>query len=346
MITLQTHDIETVLTNYVSKNILNREDTELIDFFQPSGGWSDEAYVFTLSWKENAKWKKQGFVVRKAKNGGLTFGEKDLYPQYGILDELSKHSSLPVPKVYIFEKNKSILGNEFFVMEKLEGASYVPWSKEGRAFFQKAAKGDIPKQFVRYLADLHTLDYESLDLSQSLFKGSRVDYIDFKIKELENVYATFKFMDDPIVVDGIEWLSVNKPEPIPLSIIHNDYRTGNLMYKEDKITGILDWEAAEIGDPRMDIAYVCAKANRMDSPLLSYLIEKDTFFMEYKERTNLEFSEGDIFYFEVYHQLKFLMISLSAANAFIKEGSTDLRMARQGFRLTLMKNMLAELLGY
>ena len=346
MITLQTHDIKSVLSNYVGENVLNRNDTKLVDFFQPSGGWSDEAYVFTLSWKDEGIKKEQGFVVRKAKSGGLMSAEKDLFPQFVILDKLSKHSNLPVPKVYVFEKDKSILGNEFFVMEKIEGTSYVPWSKEGRKFFEKAAKGNIPEQFSRYLADLHNLDIHSLETDRFMLKANQQNYLDFKILELENIYENYKFMDDPIVTDAIEWLKVNKPNPVPLSIIHNDYRTGNFMYKDDKITGILDWEAAEVGDPRMDIAYVCAKANRMDSPLLSYLIEKKTFFDIYKEETNSNFAYEEIFYFEVYHQLKFLMISLSAANAFAREGSSDLRMARQGFRLTLMKNMLAELLGY
>ena len=346
MITLQPNDIKSVLKNYISENILNHENTKLIEFFQPSGGWSDEAYVLTLSWENQGLKEEQSFVVRKAKNGGLMSAEKDLFPQFAILDKLSKHSNLPVPKVYVFEKNKSILGNEFFVMEKIEGTSYVPWSKEGRKFFDKASKGNIPGLFAKYLADLHNLDLKSLDLDQSLLKENQKNYLDSKIQELENTYENYKFVDDPIVTDAIEWLKVNKPNPVPLSIIHNDYRTGNLMYKDDKITGILDWEAAEVGDPRMDIAYVCAKANRMDSPLLSYLIEKNNFFDIYQGETNSEFSNEEIFYFEVYHQLKFLMISLSAANAFVREGSSDLRMARQGFRLTLMKNMLAELLGY
>lgn len=346
MITSEAHDVKSILTDFVGKKILNQENVKLVDFFQPSGGWSDEAFVFTVEWEELGEKREKGFVVRKAKDVGLSLGEKDLFPQYDILDKLSSHSNLPVPKVYLFERDTSILGNQFFVMEKIEGNSYVPWSKEGRVFFEKAAKGPIPEQFVNYLADLHNLDYKTIELDPSMYKGNEQNYIDFKIKELEDIYANFKFMDDPIVTDAIEWLKVNKPKTVPLCIIHNDYRTGNLMYKDDKITGILDWEAAEIGDPRMDIAYVCAKANRMDSPLLSYIIAKDTFFQLYKEKTDFQFSEEDIFYFEVYHQLKFLMISFSAANAFIKQGSTDLRMARQGFRLTLMKNMLAELLGY
>ncbi|MFC4024042.1 phosphotransferase family protein [Oceanobacillus longus] len=346
MITLQTHDLKSVLMNYISKNILKQEDTKLIEFFQPTGGWSDEAYVLTLSWDNQGMKEDQGFVVRKAKSGGLMSAEKDLFPQFAILDKLNRHSNLPVPKVYVFEKDKSILGNEFFVMEKIEGTSYVPWSREGRAFFEKAAKGEIPAQFAKYLAGLHNLDVHSLELDQSMLKANVKNYLDSKIQELEKIYKNYKFVDDPIVTDAIEWLKVNKPNPVPLSIIHNDYRTGNLMYKDDEITGILDWEAAEVGDPRMDIAYVCAKANRMDSPLLSYLIEKNKFFTIYQGETDSEFSEEEIFYFEVYHQLKFLMISLSAAHAFMREGSSDLRMARQGFRLTLMKNMLAELLGY
>lgn len=250
MVTLRVQEIKNVLTNYIGKHILQRNDVQLVDFFQPSGGWSDEVYVITLGWEEQGRYKEQGFVIRKAKEVGLTFGEKNLYPQFTILDTLSKHTKLPIPKVYIFERDKSILGNEFFIMEKVEGKSYVPWSKEGRRFFANATKGPIPEQFVKYLADLHCLDYKKLALNQSILKRNSANYIDEKIKELEDIYERYTFFDDPVVTDAMEWLKGNKPNPISPCLIHNDYRTGNLLYKEEEITGILDWESAEIGDPR------------------------------------------------------------------------------------------------
>ena len=343
----QDQSIMESLKKYVSENMMKSDDIEIIDFSQSSSGWSDESYVFSVRWFEKGTKKTKAFVVRKLKKGGLMSENKNLYDQYKILDVLSKQTDLPVPKVYCFEQNERVLGSEFFVMEKLDGKSYVPWSKEGKAFFEKAAKSEtIPAQFVHYLASLHNVDYPSLDFDESFKKVDSVNYLHHKISELENLYLKYKVFSDPIMTDALEWLKRNKPKPVPLCIIHNDYRTGNMLFKDDRITGILDLESAEIGDPRMDVAYVCSKANRMDSPLLCYLLDREWFLSNYREKTKLEFSEKDIHYFEVYHQVRFLLLSLAAAYSFLKKGSTDLRMARQGFRLTLMRDMLAKLLGY
>lgn len=343
----QTKDLQAVLADYISEKILKKPNIKLTNFTQPSGGWSDETYMFDIHWRENEQEKRKGFVVRKVKKVGLMAKNKNLYPQYAILDILSSQTNLPVPKVYAFEEDESVLGGEFFVMEKLEGKSYVPWSREGRLFFAEASKSkNITEDFVRYLADLHTFNYKSLDLKLPLKEIDSEKYLDEKIKDLEERYSAYKFYDDPIITDTFEWLKQNKPKPIELAIIHNDYRTGNLLFQDNQITGILDWEAVEIGDPRMDLAYVCVKPNRMDSPLVCYLLEREWFLNTYRQKAKIEFTDEEIFYFEVFHQLRFYLISLSAGHAFIREGSTDLRMSRQGYRLILMKNMLAELLGY
>jgi aminoglycoside phosphotransferase (APT) family kinase protein len=335
------------LEKYFRENIILVKEAAIVDFVQLSEGWTDEAYLFNVTWEKNQEEQSKGFVLRKFKKGGLFSDIRNLFHQYKLLEALSTKSSLPVPKVYAYEEDESLLGSKFFVMEKLEGKSYVPWSKEGREFFRQAAENNpIPYQFVEHLADLHTLDYQSMNLGEWFTQVDEKHYLDIKIKELEELYANYKVFNDPVVADGLEWLKRNKPEPLPLSIIHNDYRTGNLLFENDRITGILDWEYAELGDPRMDLGYVCARANRMDSPLLCYLVNRDFFLEYYQQRTGFHFSPEDIYYFEVYHQVKFLLLSLSAGNSFFKEGSSDLRMARQGFRFTLMRKMTAELLGY
>ncbi|WP_156289670.1 phosphotransferase family protein [Oceanobacillus salinisoli] len=338
-------DMKSVLANYINEQIIKADHIEVVQFFKASGGWSDDVFILKVRWGENDSKKEQNYVVRKKKDGPM-IEEKDFLRQFNILDILSKDTNLPVPEVYCYEKDKSIIGNEFIVMEKIEGKSYVPWSIEGRQFFKKASKGNIRKEFVSYLAALHSLDYHSLLLDHHLSVMDSKIYLDRKIEELEGLYQQHKFIEDPLITDAFEWLKKNKPEPIPLAVIHNDYRTGNLLYEDDIVTGILDWESIEIGDPRLDIGYVCSKSNRMDSPLMCYLISREEFYSLYKQDVNFDFDEKDIYYFEVYHQLRFYMISLLAGDIFVRKGSTDLRMVRQGFRSGLMKHMLAELLGY
>ena len=220
--------------------------------------------------------------------------------------------------------------------------------KGRKGFFISAATDtEIPRQFTDHLISLHNLDYKQVGID-NVFEdpGAGYGFIDKKITEIENLYLKYKIIYDPVMTDAIEWLKQHRPAAQQLSIIHGDYRTGNMLYGENIISGILDWEAAEIGDPLMDVAYICAKANRMDSPLLCYLLDKEWFIQYYAEKTGLILNKKVLHYFEVLHQVRFLILSLSAAHAFEKEKATDLRMGRQGFRWTMMRNILAETLDY
>ncbi|OLS36169.1 phosphotransferase family protein [Bacillus sp. MRMR6] len=336
--------IKKSLQHYLQEQMFNGNNLEIEDFEQASGGWTDETYVFTVRTEQTS----EGLVIRKLKKSSLLSEERNLTQQFKLLQILSNSTPLPVPKVFRLELDETIIGEEFMIMERLEGKSYVPWSKEGSAFLSKASSHThIPKQFADYLITLHMLDYKKVGIHEVFADpGEGMGFIDKKLIELENLYLKYKNIYDPIMTDALQWLRHHRPEAQRLSILHGDYRTGNMLYGVKAISGILDWEAAEIGDPLMDVAYICAKANRMDSPLQCYLLDRKWFLDYYASQTGLRINEQDLHYYEVLHQVRFLLLSLSAAHAFEKENATDLRMARQGYRWTLMRNLLAETLGY
>ena len=54
------------------------------------------------------------------------------------------------------------------------------------------------------------------------------------------------------------WLGEHIPESGPATIVHGDYRLGNVMFTGDRLSAIFDWELATIGDPLADIGYLLA----------------------------------------------------------------------------------------
>ncbi len=336
------------LESYMAGKIGTGDSHEIRNFVQPSAGWSDEAFIFDLHWKEKGHSVKKGFAIRKQNKGGLMRETKDFSLQFSFLAWLEGRTSLPVPKVHWFEADESILGGPFFVMDRLPGKSYVPWSREGQRFLTEAYQdGNIPLQFVRMLADLHNLQVDGTELPPGLaLPEGPLDYISEKLAGLEKMYNQYQLAPDPIMEDALAWMKANRPPAQRYAVVHNDYRTGNLLYENREITGVLDWEAAEIGDPMADVGYVCAKSNRMDSPLLCYLIERGQFLEKYEEFTGLVPDEAAIHFYEVFHQVRFVLISQSAGTAFNRGETGDLRLARQGYRWPLMRSMVAELLGY
>ena len=57
------------------------------------------------------------------------------------------------------------------------------------------------------------------------------------------------------------WLAEHRPESGPATIVHGDYRLGNVMFAPGnpaRLNSIFDWELATIGDPLADVGYLVA----------------------------------------------------------------------------------------
>ncbi len=77
--------------------------------------------------------------------------------------------------------------------------------------------------------------------------------------------------DRPIIALGIKWLEDNCPEPCEPVLNHGDYRLGNILAEDGRLTGVLDWELAHFGDPHEDLAFGCMavwRFARYDRPAL------------------------------------------------------------------------------
>ena len=72
---------------------------------------------------------------------------------------------------------------------------------------------------------------------------------------------------DPVLAWGLRWLERNAPPPGEIVLCHRDYRTGNYLVDDGRLTAILDWEFCGWSDPMEDVAWFCSRSwrfGRMD----------------------------------------------------------------------------------
>ncbi len=58
------------------------------------------------------------------------------------------------------------------------------------------------------------------------------------------------------------WLDANPLVARPSTVVHGDFRLGNLIVDASGLVSVLDWELAHIGDPMEDLGWLCVKAWR------------------------------------------------------------------------------------
>ncbi|MEM8725540.1 MAG: phosphotransferase [Pseudomonadota bacterium] len=145
-----------------------------------------------------------------------------------------------------------------FVMQALPG---TPNPKEILAMEEPGA---LLGEAARDLARVHSLTPDDLP--------SAVPVMDYR-EAIADLRAQFMEAggDRPIIALGLKWMEDNCPDPVEPVLNHGDYRLGNLLAQDSRMTGVLDWELAHFGDPHEDLAFGCMavwRFARYDRPAL------------------------------------------------------------------------------
>jgi aminoglycoside phosphotransferase (APT) family kinase protein len=85
------------------------------------------------------------------------------------------------------------------------------------------------------------------------------------LAELRSRFLTYGG-DRPILALALRWLEANIPPPVAPRLVHGDFRLGNLMFDAGRLSGVLDWELAHLGDWHEDLAFGCMTVWRFSRP--------------------------------------------------------------------------------
>lgn len=108
--------------------------------------------------------------------------------------------------------------------------------------------------------------------------------------------------DRPIIALGLRWLEDNCPDPVDPVLNHGDFRLGNLLVRDGRLTGVLDWELAHFGDWHEDLAFGCMavwRFARYDRPALG-LGDFVTYFDAYEASGGRKIDPARFRYWSVY----------------------------------------------
>jgi aminoglycoside phosphotransferase (APT) family kinase protein len=132
---------------------------------------------------------------------------------------------------------------------------------EGRVLWEPhMPAADAPERAAVYdamnaaLARLHSYDPAALEL-QNFGRGE--NYVARQIERWSKQYRASETERVDEMEELIAWLPLHLPPPVPIRLVHGDYRLDNLILSPSKpeILAVLDWELSTLGDPLADLAY-------------------------------------------------------------------------------------------
>ena len=123
---------------------------------------------------------------------------------------------------------------------------------------EPGARRRLGEELVDALVEIHAADVAAPALAAFARPGS---YLERQVRRFSQLWEINATRDLPVVVEVGRRLGERLPEPLPDTVVHGDYRLGNLMVERgrpDRVQAVLDWEMGAIGDPRADLGYLLA----------------------------------------------------------------------------------------
>jgi aminoglycoside phosphotransferase (APT) family kinase protein len=288
-------------------------------------GQSNDTFSLDVTSASSGRSEVIRLVLRTTPSGPGLVEPYDMAKQFNVLDALSR-SDVPVPDVRWLELDESVLGRPFFVMDRLDGTVFeltVPdYVREGGP--EKLHRMSL--NFVDTFARLHEWDWESTPLANmDRGPGSAVREVDWWASEIDRV----KRGPHPALDALADWLRrTAPPPPLRYSLLHGDCKWGNVMWDDERVAGVLDWEMAQVGDPLIDIGYATMLWDLGGPATIPGVISSAEFLEIYQKATGADISR--IQWYQVLATFKVVAICLVGSMLFAEGKSESLRYAAFG----------------
>ncbi|MDP3848099.1 MAG: phosphotransferase family protein [Pseudomonas sp.] len=231
-----------IIDAYLKAHIDGLSGTPVISQFP--GGASNLTYLLQYPERE--------LVLRRPPFGHKAKSAHDMGREYRILNQLN--TGFPYcPKAYVHCTDESLIGSEFYVMQRVNGIILRADLPSELNFDAKQTR-QLCESFIDKLVELHQVDYNACGLGDL---GKPQGYVQRQISGWSDRYEKALTPDAPLWTEVKAWLNAKMPADHPrASIVHNDYRFDNVLLDPNnpqQIIGVLDWELTTLGDPLMDL---------------------------------------------------------------------------------------------
>lgn len=207
------------------------------------------------------------YILRRPPIGANIKSAHDMGREFNVLTLLKPHyTKIPSPIIYC--SDESILGAQFYIMERLKGVILRATNASKMGIDQLTYK-KISEALIDNLVQLHSININTTGLIQL---GKPDGYVTRQVEGWTKRYYAAETDSIQEMNELAEWLPKNLPKEQAPSFLHNDYKYDNVVLNPDnlsEIIGVLDWEMSTVGDPLMDLGACLAYwSEASDTPIL------------------------------------------------------------------------------
>ena len=240
---------------------------------------------------------------------------------------VAHRAGVTVPRPLWLCEDESVTGGVFCVMARVAGSASP--RRLLRGALDDARARALTRQLGVELARLHRVTPPVAEL----------DFLPVPAGNpaLARVRAYRAALEDipephPVLEWALDWLRDNAPGRSEVALCHCDFRTGNYMVDDGRLTAVLDWEFAAWSDPYEDLGWICCKSWRfgVDEREAGGLGDKADLFDGYSGETGRAVDHGLVLYWEVMGFVRWAVIALQQAQRHLSGEQPSLELALTG----------------
>ncbi|MCB1684464.1 MAG: phosphotransferase family protein [Pseudomonadales bacterium] len=229
------------VTRWLSERIADLSPP--LEFKLIAGGHSNLTYRFVDS-------GGRAFVLRRPPLGHVLESAHDMSREHRIVSAL-QGGPVPVAPTFGLCEDRDVNGAPFYIMGFVEGV--VLHDAEAASHLSVSERLSVGEHVIDILCRLHAIDPDTVGLGQL---GRKEAYLERQLNRWGKQWLASKTHEIPAMEETARLLQERLPQQIGASIVHGDYRLGNMIVAEGRIQAVLDWELCTLGDPLADVGYL------------------------------------------------------------------------------------------
>lgn len=303
-------DAVAALEAFLRRELADIDAVSVLSVEPIGGGYSRVMQRVDVEWSDRDGRRVETLVLRGDPPNGTAAFETDRDAEWEMLRALN--GRVPMPQARFYDADGAALGTKTIVLDYLEGPSLLGH------LVAVSDLAPVGQRLAELAAAIHGVDVAELParVDRPAEWSAYLDGLIAQWAESERAHVE----RDPFMRYVGAWLAAHRPGPAPLTLVHGDFQSANLLLGPDDALLAVDWEFAHVGDPREDLGWFMAVAMAAPPDPISH--DLDAFCTRYRELTGIGedvVNPWSLLYFVVLGAIR-IFSNLLAANAAFARG--------------------------
>ncbi len=298
--------MESQLVEFLRQHFVDADTIEIEALAPIPGGFSRETYRFDAVISTSSGRRVVPLILRKDPPPAAALLDSDRLVEHTLIEALRTRTQIPVSRSLGAIMDPAVLGAPAMIVER------APGSGATSDLFHDGPDADQAEAVVTHLCEslalLHTTDPATIDVAGlGDPRGVGIDtsswdrYMDTTFEYYVAAWRDLYYDPSQVfLLDLFLTLRRRRPRPLPLAVVHGDFNPANFLYHQGRVSAIIDWENARIGDPREDLGWMVTMDMLSNTSIMEHPRSRGGFLAFYNELTGFGVTSDEIDYFTLF----------------------------------------------